>query len=204
MKEHTMGDIVVTESLTLDGVMQAPGRPDEDPRGGFGHGGWARAYPDEVMAAEMAKGMARSGVLLLGRRTYQDLAEYWPHQTDGNPYTEKLNKVQKYVVSATLAEPLPWVNSTLVPGDGDIPAAVTALRESTDGDISILGSGQLVRTLADAGLVDRYVLVIHPLVLGTGLRLFQGAEPGRLRLVGSVTTKTGVIIATYETSGRHQ
>jgi dihydrofolate reductase len=204
MKEHTMGDIVVTESLTLDGVMQAPGRPDEDPRGGFGHGGWARAYPDEVMAAEMAKGMARSGVLLLGRRTYQDLAEYWPHQTDGNPYTEKLNKVQKYVVSATLAEPLPWVNSTLVPGDGDIPAAVTALRESAEGDISILGSGQPVRTLADAGLVDRYVLVIHPLVLGTGLRLFQGAEPGRLRLVGSVTTKTGVIIATYETSGRHQ
>lgn len=150
----------------------------------------------------MAKGLARSGVMLLGRRTYEALAAHWPHQTDGNPYTEKLNKVQKYVVSSTLAEPLPWVNSTLVPGAGDVPAAVTALRESIDGDIAVLGSGQLVRTLAAAGLVDRYVLLIHPLVLGTGLRLFDGAEFGPLRLVDSVTTGTGVIIATYEASRR--
>lgn len=193
-----MGEIVVTESLTLDGVMQAPGRPDEDPRGGFPHGGWATAYPDEIMGAEMAKGMARSGVMLLGRRTYEDFAAYWPHQTDGNPYTEKLNKVQKYVVSSTLTEPLPWVNSTLVRGDADLPETVTALRDATDGDIAVLGSSRLVRTLAAAGLVNRYVLLIHPLVLGTGLRLFDGDELGKLRLVDSVATGTGVIIATYE------
>ncbi|MEY9931657.1 dihydrofolate reductase [Catenulispora sp. GP43] len=197
-----MGEIVVTESLTLDGVMQAPGRADEDPRGGFVHGGWAAPYADAVMGAEMAKGMTRPGVMLFGRRTYEALAEYWPKQTDGNPYTEKLNKVRKYVVSSTLVEPLPWMNSTVVPGGGDVPAAVAALRDATDGDIAVLGSGQLVRTLAAAGLVDRYVLLIHPLVLGTGLRLFDGAELGELRLTGSVTTGTGVIIATYEASRR--
>ena len=196
-----MGQTVVTESLTLDGVMQAPAGPDEDPRGGFVHGGWAARYPDEIMGAEMAKGMARPGVMLFGRRTYEAMAAHWPHQTDGNPFTEKLNKVQKYVVSSTLNEPLPWVNSTVISGDGDVPAAVTALRDEIDGDIAILGSGRLVRTLAAAGLVDRYVLLIHPLVLGTGLRLFEGGDEGgfgKLRLVDSVATGTGVIIATYE------
>lgn len=202
-----MGEIVVTESLTLDGVMQAPGRADEDLRGGFAHGGWAAPYADAVMGAEMAKGMGRPGVMLFGRRTYEALAAHWPKQTDGNPYTEKLNKVQKYVVSSTLVEPLPWVNSTVVPGGGDgddgaVAAAVAALRDATDGDIAVLGSGRLVRTLAAAGLVDRYVLLIHPLVLGTGLRLFDGAESAKLRLVGSVATGTGVIIATYEASRR--
>jgi dihydrofolate reductase len=192
-----MGQIVVTESLTLDGVMQAPGRPDEDPRGGFGHGGWATPYADAIMGAEMTKGMARPGVMLLGRRTYEALAAHWPHQTDGNPFTEKLNKVQKYVVSSTLTEPLPWVNSTLLRG-GTVPEAVAVLRDGTDGDIAVLGSGQLVRALAAAGLVDRYVLLIHPLVLGTGLRLFDGSDFGKLRLVDSVATGTGVIIATYE------
>ena len=196
-----MGEIVVIESLSLDGVMQAPGRADEDPRGGFPHGGWATPYADGIMGAEMAKGMGRPGVMLFGRRTYEALAAHWPKQTDGNPYTEKLNKVQKYVVSSTLTEPLPWVNSTVISGDGDVAAAVRALRDETDGDIAILGSGQLVRTVAAAGLVDRYVLLIHPLVLGTGLRLFEAADGtgfGKLRLVGSVTTGTGVIIATYE------
>jgi dihydrofolate reductase len=194
-----MGEIVVIESLSLDGVMQAPGRADEDPRGGFPYGGWATPYADEIMGAEMAKGMARPGVMLFGRRTYEALAAHWPKQTDGNPYTEKLNKVQKYVVSSTLTEPLPWVNSTLIGGDGDVPASVGALRDETD--IAVLGSGRLVRTLAAAGLVDRYVLLIHPLTLGTGLRLFDsadGTEFGKLRLVDSVTTGTGVIIATYQ------
>jgi dihydrofolate reductase len=194
-----MGEIVVIESLSLDGVMQAPGRADEDPRGGFPYGGWATPYADEIMGAEMAKGMARPGVMLFGRRTYEALAAHWPKQTDGNPYTEKLNKVQKYVVSSTLTEPLPWVNSTLIGGDGDVPASVGALRDETD--IAVLGSGRLVRTLAAAGLVDRYVLLIHPLTLGAGLRLFDsadGTESGKLRLVDSVTTGTGVIIATYQ------
>lgn len=199
-----MGEIVVIESLSLDGVMQAPGRADEDPRGGFPHGGWATPYADEIMGAEMAKGMSRPGVMLFGRRTYEALAAHWPKQTDGNPYTEKLNKVHKYVVSSTLSEPLPWVNSTLI-GGGDVPAAVAALRKETDGDIAVLGSGRLVRTLAAAGLVDRYVLLIHPLTLGTGLRLFEAADGaaegtgfGKLRLVDAVTTGTGVIIATYQ------
>src|SRR3979411_680368 len=104
--------ITVTNSVSLDGVMQAPGRADEDTRGGFAHGGWARPYADEVMGAEMGKGMSRPGVLLFGRRTYEALAAFWPHQTDGNPYTQVLNNTQKYVVSTTLAEPLPWQNST--------------------------------------------------------------------------------------------
>lgn len=194
-----MGKIVVTESLTLDGVMQAPGRADEDPRGGFPHGGWGNDYPDEVMGAEMAKGMARPGVMLLGRRTYEALAAHWPHQTDGNPFTEKLNRVQKYVVSTTLTEPLPWVNSTLLRPGADLPKAVVALRDATDGDVAVLGSGRLVRTLAAAGLVDRYVLLIHPLIMGTGIRLFEdGMDRTKLRLVSSVPTGTGVIIATYE------
>ena len=191
-----MAQIVVTNSLTLDGVMQAPGGSDEDPRDGFAHGGWAVPYPDEVMGAEMAKGMARPGVMLFGRRTYEGLYAYWPQQTDGNPYTEKLNNVHKYVVSTTLSEPLPWVNSTLLVGEG--PKAVAELKESVDGDISILGSGELVRTLAQHDLIDRYVLLIHPLVLGSGRRLFDDATFARLRLVGSVPTTTGVIIATYE------
>ena len=194
-----MGQIVVTENLTLDGVMQAPAGADEDPRGGFAHGGWAAPYFDAIMGAEMGKGMARPGVMLFGRRTYESMAAHWPHQTDGNPFTEKLNKVQKYVVSNTLAEPQPWVNSTVLRGHGDdLLQAVAALRDATDGDIAILGSRQLVGTLAAAGLVDRYVLLIHPLVLGSGLRLFEGTELAKLRLVESVVTGTGVIIATYE------
>lgn len=207
-----MGRIVVTESLTLDGVMQAPGRVDEDPRGGFARGGWATSYPDPVMGAEMAKGMARPGVMLLGRRTYEAMYAHWPALTDGNPFTEKLNKVQKYVVSTTLAEPLPWMNSTLI--SDDVTGAVAALKAEVDGDVAVLGSGQLVRTLAGAGLVDRYVLLIHPLVLGSGIRFLDALGPvggsagaagaagaadgARLRLVGSVVTGTGVIIANYE------
>jgi len=191
-----MAEIVVTNSLTLDGVMQAPGGIDEDCRDGFEHGGWAVPYPDDVMAAEMAKGMARPGVMLFGRRTYEAMYAHWPHQTDGNPYTEKLNQVHKYVASTTLAEPLPWANSTLL--TGDVPKAVAALKERVDGDISVLGSGELVRTLARHGLIDRYVLLLHPIVLGSGRRMFDDAAFARLRLVDSVPTGSGVIIATYE------
>jgi dihydrofolate reductase len=194
-----MGQIVVTESVTLDGVMQAPAGPDEDTRGGFAYGGWAAPYFDQVMGAEMGKGMARPGVMLFGRRTYESMYAHWPHQTDGNPFTEKLNKVQKYVVSTTLSEPLPWVNSTLIAGD--VPKEVATLKDDIDGDIAVLGSHRLVRSLDEAGLVDRYVLLIHPLVLGNGLRLFDPAGFSRLRLVESVPTGTGVIIATYEPEG---
>ena len=187
--------VVVIENVTLDGVMQGPARADEDPRGGFAHGGWAIPYNDEVMAEKMGERMAREGALLLGRRTYEDFFAVWPNRTD-NPYTEVLNRTQKYVASTTLAEPLPWENSTLL--SGDAADAVARLREERDGDLAILGSGTLVRALAARGLVDEYLLSIHPLVLGSGRRLFDGVPPAPLRLTDSVTTTTGVIIATFQ------
>jgi dihydrofolate reductase len=193
-----MSKVVVVESVTLDGVMQAPGRPDEDTRGGFEHGGWAVRYSDEVMGEAMGEGMANTGAMLLGRRTYEDFAGYWPRQAD-NPITEHLNRAQKYVVSGSLHEPLPWQNSTLV--DGDPIEEVARLRKESVGNLSVLGSGVLVRSLARHGLVDEYVLLIHPLVLGIGSRLFGDHEVGALRLVDSVTTTTGVLIATYRPVG---
>jgi dihydrofolate reductase len=186
--------VVVVENVTLDGVMQAPARPDEDPRDGFAHGGWAVGYGDAVMAEQMGRRMARDGAILLGRRTYEDFFAVWPKRTD-NPYTEVLNRTRKYVASTTLTEPLPWENSTLL--DGDAADAVARLRDDEEGDLAVLGSGALVGTLAARGLVDEYLLSIHPLVLGTGRRLFDGAPPAPLRLADSVTTTTGVIIATY-------
>ena len=193
-----MSKVVVVESVTLDGVMQAPGRPDEDTRAGFEHGGWAVPYNDEVMGKTMGEGMANTGAMLFGRRTYEDFAGYWPRQED-NPITEHLNRARKYVVSGSLHEPLPWQNSTLV--DGDPVEEVARLKKETAGNLAVLGSGVLVRSLARHGLVDEYVLLIHPLVLGTGSRLFGGDEVGALRLVDSVATTTGVLIATYRPVG---
>ncbi|HEY2947631.1 MAG TPA: dihydrofolate reductase family protein [Micromonosporaceae bacterium] len=190
-----MRRIVVVESLTLDGVMQAPGRPDEDRRGGFDHGGWAQPYSDAVMAGEMGKGMGRTE-LLFGRRTYENLYSYWPHQKD-NPFTEVLNNTRKYVASTTLTEPLPWSNSTLLTGDA--VDAVDALRREPGNDIVILGSGEVVSALLRRGLVDEFQLLIHPLVLGSGRRLFPDGTPvAPLNLTNSVTTTTGVLIATYQ------
>lgn len=191
-----MSKIVVFNSITLDGVMQAPGSPDEDRRGGFAHGGWAQPYNDEVMANLAAEGMADAGPLLFGRRTYEQFFSYWPQQKD-NPYTDVLNSSQKYVASRTLDEPLPWANSALLKGDA--ASAVSALREQQGGDIVVMGSGELVRSLLPHNLIDTYMLLIHPLVLGSGLRLFpEDGTLARLRLVNSVPTTTGVIIATYE------
>jgi dihydrofolate reductase len=190
-----MGKVVMFTSLTLDGVMQAPGRPDEDTRGGFSHGGWAQPYNDPVMASVATEDMADSGSILLGRRTYEDFFSYWPHQTD-NPFTEVLDNTQKYVASTTLREPLPWRNSTLL--EGDAAEAVAGLKRQQETDMVVLGSGELAQALMRRNLVDRYVLLIHPLVLGTGQRLFpDGGAPATLRLADSKTTTTGVIIATY-------
>ena len=190
-----MAKVVVFNSLTLDGVMQAPGRPDEDTRGGFAHGGWGLPYNDPVMGEVVAKGMADSGPLLLGRRTYEAMFDFWPHQKD-NPFTEVLDNTLKYVASTTLAEPLPWRNSELLRGD---PAdAVAELKRQPGKDLTVLGSGELIQALRRRDLVDQYVLLIHPLVLGTGRRLFpDGGPPATLRLVEAVTTTTGVVIATY-------
>jgi dihydrofolate reductase len=191
-----MGKVVVFNSLTLDGVMQAPGRPDEDPRDGFQHGGWAAPYAGPEMGRMATEGMDNTGGILLGRRTYEDFYSFWPKQTDGNPFTEILNNTQKYVASTTLTEPLPWQNSTLL--EGDAADAVAGLKRRLDHDLVVLGSGALVQTLRRADLVDGYVLLIHPLVLGSGRRLFpEGGTVAALRLVDSRTTSTGVLVATY-------
>jgi dihydrofolate reductase len=191
-----MRRVVVNMSLTLDGVMQAPGRPDEDTRGGFEHGGWALPYFDPVMADVAAQGISQQPALLFGRRTYEDFFTVWPNRTD-NPFTEVLNNAQKYVASTTLEEPLPWSNSTLLRGDA--AEAVAALKDQPGKDFVVLGSGVLVQSLMRRNLVDEYVLSIHPLVLGSGHRLFRDGSPyATLRLVDSKTTSTGVVIATYQ------
>ncbi len=195
MEVTEMGKIVVVNNVTLDGVTQGLGRPDEDTRGGFEHGGWGIPYADQVQGETMGKSMAQTRGILLGRRTYEDFYGFWPKQTD-NPYTEVLNQTPKYVASTTATEPLPWQNSTLL--SGDLAAEVTALRDRTDGAIAVLGSGELVRWLAEQDLVDEYVMLIHPLVLGSGTRLFAENGPRRaLRLTDAVITTTGVVIATY-------
>jgi dihydrofolate reductase len=191
-----MGRITTFTFVTLDGVMQAPARPDEDTRGGFGHGGWGAPYGDEVIGAVAAEGMARDGAMLFGRRTYEDFFDVWPNAPQPNPFTEVLNRRRKYVASRTLSEPLPWENSVLL--DGDAWDAVAALKRDSEQDIVVLGSGTLVRALMARGLIDEYVVLIHPLVLGAGRRLFgDGGPSARLRLVDSKTSTTGVIIATY-------
>ena len=184
-----MGRIVVFTSVTLDGVMQAPGRPDEDTRGGFQHGGWAVRYADAVTGGMAGQGSG--GGILLGRRTYEDFYSFWPKQKD-NPFTDILNNTPKFVASRTLKEPLPWSNSTLLRGD-----AVDAIRQ-LEPDLVVLGSGELVRALMARHLVNQYVLLIHPLVLGTGRRLFgEGTALSSFRLVDTKTSTTGVVIATY-------
>jgi dihydrofolate reductase len=187
-----MSRISVVNHVTLDGVMQAPGRPDEDTRGGFEHGGWAVPYFDEVLGRAMGERMTSGGAMLLGRRTYEDFAGFWPKQTD-NPFTPVLNQRRKYVASTTLTEPLPWENSTLLTGDvGDVVAAL-------DVDLTVLGSGELIKTLIQRDLIDEFVLTIHPLVLGTGRRLFaEGGPPNTLELVDATPTTTGVVITTYQ------
>jgi dihydrofolate reductase len=195
-----MRKVVVTNNVTLDGVMQAPARADEDTRGGFDRGGWALGYNDPVMGRVMGERMARPGAsaLLLGRRTYEDFAAVWPGRTD-NPFTEVLDNSQKYVASTTLTEPLPWKNSTLIAGDA--ADAVAGLKQQPGPDLGILGSGALIQSLRRRNLIDEYVLLIFPLILGSGRRLFPDGGPAAgLRLIDSVTTTTGVVIATYQSA----
>ena len=187
-----MSKVIVFTNLTLDGVMQAPGRPDEDRRGGFEHGGWATPYATMEAAEES---MAYTGALLLGRRTYEDFYAVWPKRT-GDPTTAVLNAAQKYVVSNTLSEPLSWDNSTLLKGEAT--ETVARLKKELDRDLVVLGSRALVRSLLRSNLIDVYVLSIHPLVLGTGSHLFTAEDTRRaLRLVDVKSTPSGVIIATY-------
>lgn len=191
-----MRQITVVNNVTLDGVMQGPARPDEDTRGGFVHGGWALPYDDAVKAEFVAKRMAGGpGALLLGRRTYLDFHDVWAGRT-GNPFSESLDRQQKFVVSNTLSEPLPWPNSTRL--GGDPAAAVAQLKDCPGDDLTVLGSGELIRALLPERLVDVFLLFIHPLVLGRGRQLFDGAAPTSMHVADTVTTTTGVIIATYQ------
>jgi len=188
-----MGKVIVFMNLTLDGVMQGPAEPDEDRRGGFEHGGWGAPYAAMTQAGESTPTF---GALLLGRRTYERFYAVWPKRKD-SPFSAILDNLQKYVASTTLSEPLAWINSTLLKGDA--AEAVARLKGELDKDLVIMGSGELVQSLMRANLIDEYVLLIHPLVLGSGRRLFpDGGAPATLRLVDAKTTKTGVVIATYQ------
>jgi dihydrofolate reductase len=195
-----MRKLVVLENLTLDGVMQGPGGKEEDRRGGFEHGGWMAAYNDDVKMRVMGEGMMRPTDMLFGRWTYEKFYNVWAGRTD-NPFTAVFERSQKYVASRTLRGPLPWVNSTLL--EGEAAEAVAQLKLQAGNDLLIMGSGVLVQALMQRGLVDEYQLVIHPLVLGSGRRLFEHGVPcAPLRLSTSVPTTTGVIIARYEPADR--
>ncbi|GAA1759178.1 dihydrofolate reductase family protein [Agromyces humatus] len=193
-----MRRITVNNNVSLDGVMQAPMSAAEDTRGDFPYGGWALAGNDEALAVEMGVGMDSGGAMLFGRRTYDNMAAFWPHQTDGNPFTEYLNRVEKFVVSRNSHTHLDWQNSTLLVGDA--AETVAALKQGDGPDLAILGSGELVRSLAAAGLIDEYVLIIHPVVLGTGIRLF-GDTHQALELTRNITTPMGVTVAHYRPTG---
>jgi dihydrofolate reductase len=191
-----MRSITVTMWVTLDGVVQGLGRPDEDTRGGFTHGGWGRRYDDEVMGREMAKAMAEPGDMLFGRSTWQDFITAWGRSTDGNPVTAHMNAATKYVVSRTLEDVDAWQNSILLRGDA--VDTVAELKAQPGRNLSIIGSASLVRSLHAAALIDRYTLLICPLTLGSGARLFEGPAPlTEFELTGSVATTKGVIIARY-------
>lgn len=191
-----MRKLIVNNSVTLDGVMQAPARADEDRRGGFTRGGWATPYFDDVMAQAAAEGMTGGGAMLFGRRTYEDFATVWPTMPAENPFTRFLNEVPKHVASRSLRDPLAWNNATVLYGDAT--RSVARLKLDAKADIVILGSGELIRSLMPHHLIDEYRLLIHPLVLGEGLRMFSdSASYLQLRLKGTKVSTTGVIIATY-------
>ncbi|WP_282695260.1 dihydrofolate reductase family protein [Streptomyces sp. CC208A] len=196
-----MATLSLTQFLTLDGVYQAPGGPDEDTSGGFTHGGWSVPYGDDDFGRFMNDVFARPAAFLLGRRTYDIFASYWPKQTDpADPIASKLNALPKYVATTTL-ESADWAGTTLLRGDA--VQEVAALKESLDGEIQMHGSGGLARTLLAHDLIDTLHLLVFPVVLGTGLRLFpEGARPTAFRLAGSGVTSAGVTLHTYEHAGR--
>jgi dihydrofolate reductase len=191
-----MRKVNATLSITLDGVVQGLGRADEDTRGGFTHGGWGNKYNDAVMGAEMGKGMANPTDMLFGRRTWTDFISAWGTRTDDNPFTTHMNAATKYVASRTLENADAWQNSILL--SGDAAETVAKLKVEDGKDLTIIGSATLVRNLHAAGLVDTFTLLIHPLTLGSGMRLFEGPAPlTEFELTSSVTTTKGVIIAHY-------
>jgi len=196
-----MGKLVSTIFVTLDGVYQAPGGPEEDQRGGFEHGGWSFVYGDDDFGRFVTEVFDRSGAFLLGRRTYDIFASYWPKMTDpANLIAAKLNALPKYVASSTLTDPS-WAGTTVI--SGDLAKEVTAVKERTDGELQVHGSGALVQSLLALGLVDTIHVLTFPVVLGSGLRLFsEGAVPTAFRHTGGSVTGAGVSIQSYDVVGR--
>jgi dihydrofolate reductase len=202
-----MGELIVTEFVTLDGVAQAPGDPDEDLDDGFAHGGWQAPLLDEASGSAMFDQASRMDALLLGRKTYEIFADYWPRAPEEVPFTGLLKGVPKYVASSTLAGPLAWSGSTLLTGDGDgdgdgdLAAGIAAVKERHD-EVHVIGSLDLVQSLLRLGLVDRLNLWLYPLLLGSGMQLFDvGTVPATLRLAESVTYPDGTLQLTYEMAG---
>jgi dihydrofolate reductase len=192
-----MRKVIVNEFMTLDGVVQAPGGDEEDTSGGFEHGGWHMPFMDEVAQKDVLEGINEAGGFLLGRRTYEIFAAYWPNAPEEEQViAEPLNSKPKYVASTTLTEPLEWQNSTLL--QGDLPEAVAALKQEAGGDLHVIGSSDLVQTLIENDLVDELRVMIDPLIVGGGKRIFRddGAlKP--LRLLDSQVTSTGAFLARY-------
>jgi dihydrofolate reductase len=194
--------LIAVEWMTLDGVVQAPGRADEDTSGGFAHGGWHMPYFDDLSRNWVVEGYAAAGGFVFGRRTYELLASYWPHASEEEQIIARpLNSMPKYVASTTLAEPLEWEQSTVL--RGDIGAAVAAIKRDDGADLHLIGSAQLARTLIERDLVDGLRVMIDPLLVGGGKRLFPEDGTDRaLQLVDGQVTTTGAILATYARAER--
>ncbi|MHA6618245.1 dihydrofolate reductase family protein [Pseudonocardia sp. DLS-67] len=194
-----MRTLMVTEFVSMDGVVQGPGGPDEDRDGGFEHGGWAAPYIDDEVLARMIGVVARADGLLLGRRTYEEFAATWPLAAADDPIGSKWAAVRKYVASRTLTS-VDWQNSTLL--EGDVVDAVAALKKSDGGEIQVHGSIQLVQTLLTHDLVDELQLVVMPVLIGSGKRIFgSGTVPARFDLVAAATTRSGVVVGRYARAG---
>ncbi len=194
-----MRKLIASTFTSLDGVMQAPGGPDEDPADNFVLGGWTFAFEDEAIDLSAAGFDGKDRELVLGRKTYEIFEAYWPHQSEDNPIARTFNAAKKHVASRTLKS-LKWNNSSLL--GRDIASAITALKGQPGHDLQIIGSGNLIQTLQAASLIDEYNVWVYPVVLGRGKRLFEnGAKPGALRLVASKVSTTGVMMNTYVPAG---
>jgi dihydrofolate reductase len=192
--------LVVGTYITVDGVMQAPGGPDEDRDGGFVHGGWSFPFWDDNMGRLVEDWTERASGLVIGRKTYDIFAAHWPRVTSNDPIAAKLNRMPKYVASRTLANPT-WQNTTVL--QGDIASAVKRLKEDSGPELQVIGSGNLVQTLMKHHLVDEYRVWIFPVVLGSGKRLFaEGTVPSGLTLLDTRTSGSGVTIQRYERTGK--
>ena len=194
-----MRKIIAGTFMSIDGVMQAPGGPEEDPTGGFAYGGWSVNYWDEAMMADIGKSMADPFDLLLGRKTYDIFAAHWPYVEDDNPVATKFNAITKYVATSS-TEPLTWQNSVAI--RGNVAAEIAGLKQTDGADLLIQGSSQLLQALLANDLIDEFTLRVFPLVLGTGKRLFgKGTMPAALKLVDTKASGTGVITSTYHRAG---